>query len=129
MEVNRVTAGSLMFKHGLEALDLIAKNPLVISAFMGISPGGRMNPGRKPRTEKSDECSPKSRIGEVRLFSQHYRKCFPEGAGWIKIPKGPEPRFSLTGFLCRLRATKTLSLDVRRIAKCPLEFPMTHTPL
>src|SRR5215211_1115150 len=47
MEVSRVPASSRMLKHGLEGLGLVAKNPLVISAFMSISPGGRMNPGRE----------------------------------------------------------------------------------
>jgi hypothetical protein len=42
-----------MLKHGLEALGLVDKNSVVISAFMGISPGCRMNPGREHRAEKS----------------------------------------------------------------------------
>jgi hypothetical protein len=37
----------------LRRLDLSVKNPLIISAFMGISPGGRMIPGREQRAEKS----------------------------------------------------------------------------
>ncbi len=52
-EANRVPAGSRMLKHDLEALDLVAKNPLIISTFMGISAGGRMIPGREQRAEKS----------------------------------------------------------------------------
>jgi hypothetical protein len=43
-----------MLKHGLEGLGLVAKKSLVISAFMGIPPGGHMNPGREHRAEKSD---------------------------------------------------------------------------
>jgi hypothetical protein len=42
-----------MLKHGLEAWDLVAKNPFFISTFMGISPGVRMHPGREHRAEKS----------------------------------------------------------------------------
>jgi hypothetical protein len=30
----------------------VAKNPLIISTFIGISPGGRMNLGREHRAEK-----------------------------------------------------------------------------
>ena len=52
-EAKRVPAGSRILKHELEAGDLLAKNPLFISTFMGISPGGRMNPGREHRAEKS----------------------------------------------------------------------------
>ncbi len=43
-----------MLKHDLEALDLAAKNPLIISTFMGISPGGRMISGCEQRAEKSE---------------------------------------------------------------------------
>jgi galactose mutarotase-like enzyme len=53
MEVNRVPASSRMLKHGLEARDLVGKNPLFISTFMGISPGSRMQLGREHRAEKS----------------------------------------------------------------------------
>jgi hypothetical protein len=53
-EANQVPASPRMLKHDLEALDLVAKNPLIISTFMGISPGGRMNPGREHRAEKPD---------------------------------------------------------------------------
>ena len=52
-EANRVPAGSWMLKYDLEALDLVAKNPLIISTFMDVSPGGRMHPGRAHRAEKS----------------------------------------------------------------------------
>jgi hypothetical protein len=45
-----------MFKHDLEALDPVAKNPLIISTFIGIPPGGRMNLGREYRAEKSACC-------------------------------------------------------------------------
>ena len=55
VEVNRVPARSWMLKHGLEAWDLVAKNPFFISTFMGISPGVRMHPGREHRAEKSVE--------------------------------------------------------------------------
>jgi hypothetical protein len=51
-EANWVPASPRMLKHDLEALDLVAKNPLIISTFMGISPGGRMHPGREHRAEK-----------------------------------------------------------------------------
>ena len=40
-------------QHDLEALDLVAKSLYVISTFMGLSPGGRMNPGRDHEAEKS----------------------------------------------------------------------------
>jgi hypothetical protein len=53
MKGYQVPASSSMLKDGLQALDLVAKNPLVVSTFMGISPGGRMNPGYEDRAEKS----------------------------------------------------------------------------
>ena len=39
----------------LGSVRLAAKNPLVISTFMWISPGVRMNPGREHRAEKSED--------------------------------------------------------------------------
>ena len=40
-------------QHDLEALDLVAKSLYVISTFMRLLPGGRMNPGRDHEAEKS----------------------------------------------------------------------------
>jgi hypothetical protein len=40
-------------QHGLEALDLVAKSLYVTRTFMGLSPGGCMNPGRDHEAEKS----------------------------------------------------------------------------
>jgi hypothetical protein len=54
MKGYQVPASSRMLKDGLQALALVAKNPLVVSTFMGISPGGLMNPGYEDRAEKSE---------------------------------------------------------------------------
>ena len=52
-EANQGPASPRMLKHDLEALDLVAKNSLILSTFMEVSPGGRMHPGREHRAEKS----------------------------------------------------------------------------
>jgi hypothetical protein len=46
--------GSRTLKPDLELLGRMAIIPLILRTFMGLSPGGRMNPGRGHGAEKSD---------------------------------------------------------------------------